>query len=165
MMTMIDAGKTGLERVVERAPDNRYGQTRFSPSWSKVDIIWTEEVSIISRSSQICFLGNATHLEFGFGMETVSGKQNLYSLPLLVGILIKHPRATAVVAFLLIPHQTLQLWSERGRCIVKKEKMVLSRKLFQSCKYLDLACPLSAVSFLFNFFTSASGFHLLWALF
>ena len=152
-MTMIDAGKTGLERVVERAPDNRYGQTRFSPSWSKVDIIWTEEVSIISRSSQICFLGNATHLEFGFGMETVSRKQNLYSLPLLLCILIKHPRATAVVAFLLIRHQTLQLWSEKGRCIVKKEEVLL-RKLVQSCKYLDLACPLSAASFLFNFFTS-----------
>ena len=88
-------------------------------------------------------------------METVSGKQNLYGLPLLLGILIKHPRATAVVAFLLIPHQTLQLWSEKGRCIVKKEEVLL-RKLVQSCKYLDLACPLSAASFLFNFSTSAS---------
>ena len=70
MMTMIDAGKTGLERVVERAPDNRYGQTRFSPSWSKVDNIRTEEVSIISRSSQICFLGNATHLEWKQFLES-----------------------------------------------------------------------------------------------
>ena len=63
-------GKTGLERVVERAPDNRYGQTRFSPSWSKVDNIRTEEVSIISRSSQICFLGNATHLEWKQFLES-----------------------------------------------------------------------------------------------
>ena len=164
-MTMIDAGKTGLERVVERAPDNRYGQTRFSPSWSKVDNIRTEEVSIISRSSQICFLGNATHLEFG--METVSRKLELTSAR-------GHPHQTSScdsgcgIFTHSSPDSSALVRKRQMHCKERKkalENMGSELQIPWSC--LSIVCRVLLVQLLYICIRKkcSERFHLLWALF